>query len=157
MKAYTFVKNVTGSLRITLDSYDMSLSQKDFFMAHGMERVVVPHKYALGLFISDGAKNQFDLGYFTIDDYESLKEEAIGIGLAAGVAREVNTPKAIAEALESQDLKFIDKLLDKNNPVDIANLINIIRANLGKVPYSILERVENACGVELKVDGEKIE
>lgn len=152
MRAYTFVKNVGGSLRITLDSYDMQLAQKDFFIASGVDRIVVPYKYALGLFISDSAKQQFDQGYFNIEDYEDLKNEAIGLGLAAGEVTQTITPREIAEAIQKRDMVYIDKILRSNNAVDLANLIVIIRENFGKVSNDIIQRVEEACGVELKVD-----
>lgn len=152
MRAYTFVKNVGGSLRITLDSYDMQLAQKDFFIASGVDRIVVPYKYALGLFISDSAKQQFDQGYFNIEDYEDLKNEAIGLGLAAGEVVQTITPREIAEAIQKRDMVYIDKILRSNNAVDLANLIVIIRENFGKVSNDIIQRVEEACGVELKVD-----
>lgn len=152
MRAYTFVKNVGGSLRITLDSYDMQLAQKDFFIASGVDRIVVPYKYALGLFISDSAKQQFDQGYFNIEDYEDLKNEAIGLGLAAGEVTQTITPREIAEAIQKRDMVYIDKILRSNNAVNLANLIVIIRENFGKVSNDIIQRVEEACGVELKVD-----
>lgn len=152
MRAYTFVKNVGGSLRITLDSYDMQLAQKDFFIASGVDRIVVPYKYALGLFISDSAKQQFDQGYFNIEDYEDLKNEAIGLGLAAGEVTQTITPREIAEAIQKRDMVYIDKILRSNNAVDLANLIVIIRENFGKVSNDVIQRVEEACGVELKVD-----
>lgn len=152
MRAYTFVKNVGGSLRITLDSYDMQLAQKDFFIASGVDRIVIPYKYALGLFISDSAKQQFDQGYFNIEDYEDLKNEAIGLGLAAGEVTQTITPREIAEAIQKRDMVYIDKILRSNNAVDLANLIVIIRENFGKVSNDIIQRVEEACGVELKVD-----
>lgn len=152
MRAYTFVKNIGGSLRITLDSYDMQLAQKDFVIPSGVEQIVVPYKYALGLFISDSAKQQFDQGYFTIEDYEDLRNEAIALGLAAGEVRKTLAPKEIAEAVQKRDMKFIDKVLSSNNAVDLANLIVIVRENFGKVSNDITQRVEEACGVELKID-----
>lgn len=152
MRAYTFVKNIGGSLRITLDSYDMQLAQKDFFIPSNVEKIVVPYKYALGLFISDGAKQQFEQGYFTIEDYEELRNEAIKLGLAAGEPRKTISPKKIAEAVQNRDMDFINKILRSNNAVDIANLIIIVRENFGQVSNDIIQRVEDACGVELKVD-----
>lgn len=153
MKAYTFVKNIGGQLRISLESYNMQNARQDFVMPAGVDRVIVPYQYALGLFVSPSAYNQYKLGYFTVEDIDSLIAEATSFGLVAAKGdQSILTLKQVAELLKDGNLPGIEALIQRKNPVELANLFTIVRENYNKVPAGILSKIETLCGVELKID-----
>lgn len=153
MKAYTFVKNIAGQLRISLETYNMQNAMQDFVIPAGVEKVIVPYQYALGLFVSPSALNQYRAGYFTVEDIESLVADAREYGLvAAQEEKTVLTIKEVAVLLQENNIKQIESLIQRRNPVELANLFTLVRENYDKVPAGILTKIETLCGVELRID-----
>lgn len=153
MKAYTFVKNIGGQLRITLETYNMQNAAQDFVMPAGVDKVIVPYQYALGLFVTPAALSQYKLGYFTIENVESLIEEATQVGLTIPQDRnKVLSLRDIAQLIQSGNTNAIEDLLRRGNPVERDNLFLLVRENYDKIPSGVLTKIETVCGVELKVD-----
>lgn len=153
MKAYTFVKNVAGQLRISLESYNMQNARQDFVMPAGVDRVIVPYQYALGLFVTPQAMHQLKLGYFIVEDIDSLIEDAQSYGLVASKAEKpALTIKEVATLLQENQIDKIESLIQRRNPVELANLFTLVRENYDKVPAGILTKIETLCGVELRID-----
>lgn len=152
MKSYTFVKNIAGQLRIRLESYNMQNARQDFVIPAGVEKVIVPYQYALGLFVTPEATKQYQLGYFIVEDIDSLIEEASSLGLVAKKEEGVLTIKAVAELLQKNDSDKIEALIKRKNPVELANLFTLVRENYDKIPSGVLSKIETLCGVELKID-----
>ena len=153
MKAYTFVKNIAGQLRITLESYNMQNARQDFVLPAGVEKIIVPYQYALGLFVTPSAKHQLELGYFTVEDMDSLVEEAKSYGLVAYENdNKILTIKEVADLLQSNNIVEIENLIKRQNPVELANLFTLVRENYNAIPSGILSKIETLCGVELRID-----
>lgn len=152
MKSYTFVKNIAGQLRISLESYNMQNARQDFVIPAGVEKVIIPYQYALGMFVTPSAKKQYDLGYFTIEDIDSLIEEATSYGLVADASQKVLSIKELAMLLQNNDVAKIEALIKRENPVETANLFTLVRENYDKIPSGVLSKIETLCGVELKID-----
>ena len=138
MKSYTFVKNIAGQLRISLESYNMQNARQDFVIPAGVEKVIIPYQYALG--------------YFTIEDIDSLIEEATSYGLVADASQKVLSIKELAMLLQNNDVAKIEALIKRENPVETANLFTLVRENYDKIPSGVLSKIETLCGVELKID-----
>lgn len=152
-RTYSFVKNVRGGLAITLDAYDMQMPTKRFVIPHTVTKVVIPYKYALGLFISRGALDQYKLGYFTIDDVEELIKDALEKGLcAAEDYPEISSLVNITNMIKENDTKKIRKLLDNGTKVEIDNLLDAARDNLGTLNTVNKNLIETKCGCELEIE-----
>jgi hypothetical protein len=153
MKAYTFVKNVVGQLRIPLETYNMQNARQDFVMPAGVDRVIVPYQYALGLFVTPEAMHQLQIGCFTVEDMDSLIEDARSYGLVANkVENPILSIKEVAILLKENNIDKIESLIKRGQPVELANLFTLVRENYDKISAGILTKIETLCGVDLKID-----
>lgn len=153
MKNYTFVKNVKGGLTITLNSWNMQLPTRNFTMSGNVEQLAIPEDYALGLFISDGALNMFQEGYFTIGNLKELQAKARELGLFAD--NEVDncyTIKEIENFVVKQNVKKIQEIITNNKFVEFDNLVVIAREHIDELPSNIITQIEDACGAELRIE-----
>lgn len=152
-KAYTFVKNVKGSLSFPLDSYNMQLPTKWFDIPANAERIIVPFPYALGLFITDAAMKQYENGYFTILDYESLKKSAEEIGfLPREEVKVVYDAKTIEKALKDGNIEVVKKILNEGGPAALDTLLILAKENLDTLNNGITHAINDTCGVELEIE-----
>ena len=152
-KAYTFVKNVKGSLTFPLDSYNMSLPTKMFTIPVNADRVIVPFPYAMGLFITDAAMKQYENGYFSILDYESLKQSAEEIGFLPRTAVENKyTPKYIEKTLVDGDVNKVKDILNNGGKAAVDTLLVIAKENYEQLNNSIIRTISDTCGVELGIE-----
>lgn len=156
MKNFTFIKNVKGGLTIKLQSYDMMLPERLFTIASNVERITIPEQYALGLFVSDTALDQYREGYFQVEEIELLQEKANTLGLfvvdTTGEVKTNYSKKDIDKAVKEHDSVTIDKIIEKNNYLEINNLIAAAREHIDSLPKSIVDKIGNACGVDLEIE-----
>ena len=154
LSTYTFVKNIAGTLIIDLETYDMMGARKSFRIPHNVKEIVVPHSYALGLFVSYDALNQYKMGYFTIKNEKELIREAIDLGLYAQDDRPDIVPLSeIEKAIKTNNAKFIKDILDRGDKVEVDNLCLYAKENIDSLTGSIVDMIENALGVELRIEG----
>lgn len=154
LNTYTFVKNCAGTLVIDLDTYDMMGARKSFRIPHNVKEIVIPHNYALGLFVSYDALNMYKMGYFTIKNEKELIREAIDLGVYAQEERPDIIPLSdIEKAVKTNDVKTIEKILEKKDKVELDNLIIYAKENLSILTTKVIDLIESACGVELKIEG----
>lgn len=154
LSTYTFVKNVAGTLIIDLETYDMMGARKSFRIPHNVKEIVIPHSYALGLFVSYDALNQYKMGYFTIKGEKELIREAIDLGLYAQEDRPDIVPLSeIEKAVKTNNAKVIEGILAKQDKVEIDNLCMYARENIGSLTGNIVDMIEDALGVELRIEG----
>lgn len=152
-QAYTFVKNIRGSLHFTLDSYNMQLPTKDFFIPYNADRIIVPFAYALGLFISDGALTSFNQGCFTIEDYESLKAAAEEVGFLPSEKPTIKfTIKEIEKILLDGKIEKVKEVINSKDFVSVNNLLVLAHEHLKELPSGIIRVINESCGVELEID-----
>lgn len=153
MKNYTFVKNVKGGLSIVLDSYDMQLPTRSFSIAYNIDQITIPENYALGLFVSSVSLQMFEEGYFSIPEFKELKNKAKEIGLFSDVNIEsVYTAKEIEKIIKSNDAKGLGNILNRRNNIEMENLIIIARENMDNLNSSTINKIEQACGAELRIE-----
>ena len=155
LRAFTFVKKCTGSLAITLDSYNFSSPARDFTLPHGIDKIVVPYNYALGLFVSEGARNQYKIGYFEVEQYDKLKE----LAAEQGILDETLVPKdggvfdKVSKAITTNDTKKIKELLESKTPIVISALVAAAADNVKNLTSTNIKLIEDGCGVSLIVEG----
>ena len=154
-KAYTFIKNVPGSLTFFLDSYNMQLPRKQFTINHNVESIVVPFAYALGIFVSDDTMQQYKEGYLLIPDFDELRKDAEELGFI--VKSEGEDKKAvilkdgdIEKLVLDNDIKGIKAIIDSKNAKNCDTLMLYVRQHKDVVNSGIVKMIEDACGVGLK-------
>ena len=151
-KTYSFVKNVRGSLSFPLYNYDMTV-KRGFTIAHNVNKIVVPHQFALGLFVTPSALQQLKMGYFTIENFNDLVKEAIEKGLCAEEDYpDIASLVEIKQMVTTNNTYKIKKLLSKHNSVEISNLISFAKEHYGKLNQTNKNLIEQECGVELEVE-----
>lgn len=151
-KTYSFVKNVRGSLAIDLYTFDMSI-KRQFSIPYNISKVVVPYNFALGLFVSPEALNMLSMGFFTVEDFDTLVKEAIEKGLCASEDYpQIASLIQVEQMILTNNTVKIKKLLANKNAVEIGNLINFAREHYGKLNQTNKNLIEQECGVELEVE-----
>lgn len=151
-KTYSFVKNVRGSLSFPLYNYDMTV-KRGFTIAHNITKIVVPHQFALGLFVTPSALQQFKNGYFTIENFKDLVKDAMEKGLCAEEEYpDIASLIEIEQMVTTNNTVKIRKLLSKKNPIEISNLISFAKEHYGKLNQTNKNLIEQECGVELEVE-----
>ena len=152
-KTYTFVKNIRGSITFPLESYNMQLPTKMFTIPANVKSIVVPFPYALGLFISTDALGQMELGYFTVNDFESLKAAAIEIGFYPNDSQEeVIKVDDIESKILAGDVEYIKKVINTKNKVYLDNIIAIAQDKYDQLSNGMVRLIEDTCGAELGID-----
>ena len=151
-KTYSFVKNVRGSLAINLYTFDMSITRQ-FSIPYNVSKIVVPHSFALGLFVSPEALNMLKNGFFTVENFDSLVKEAIEKGLCASEDYpQIASLIQIEQMVLSNNTVKIRKLIANKNAVEISNLVSIAKEHYGKLNQTNKNLIETECGVELEVE-----
>lgn len=153
MKNFTFIKNVKGGLSIKLSSYDMMLPERVFTIPYNVDRIAIPEQYALGLFISEDALNAYKGGSFKVENMEELEKAASMVGFFAEPV-EVSTlsKEELQEVITKGDLSKLDEIIDRQNYVEFTNMIVIARENIDSLQKNVIDKIEQACGVELEVE-----
>ena len=152
-RTYTFVKNVRGSLVIELDAYDASIPTKTFRIPFNVDKIVVPYVYALGLFMSQSALHQFEMGFFKVEDLNNLAEDAISKGLCTPEEfPEITSKMEVEKAILNNDMKKVSDILKRNNKVEIDNLVCFAKTHCDKLYTNVKNIIEQRCGVTLQVD-----
>lgn len=152
-RTYTFVKNIKGSLAINLESYDMAAPVKKFVIPFNVSKIVVPYRYALGLFVSPDALTQYKLGCFTVDDKDSLIKDAIEKGLCAGEDYpEINSMVEIEKAVKGNKVAKIREIITNGTRVEKDNLIALAKEHVGTLTTVCKNLIEQNCGVELEIE-----
>lgn len=151
---FTLVKNIGGMLVVRLESYDFTLPAKEFIVNHGVDRISIPYPYALGIFVSPGAKKMFEEGDFKIVEEAELLKAAESEGLVSSSQKpdKVYTKEEVQAAITKNDAKKIDAMIKSGNPVVIANIITCAQAFYEHMSQDVVRLIEDACGVELFVE-----
>lgn len=148
IKVYTFVKNTIGSLYFSLESYDNMLPKRDFVINAKAKKIIVPHTYALGLFVSPQALNQFNKGYFKIEKVDELFKEGSEIGLCSYEEKvDKKAPKSIDEIdkiIMDENLDVLIPLLKKSNAKDKAHIVFFVNSHKNELRGATVAAVQEA-------------
>lgn len=152
-RTFNFVRNRKGTLSMNLESYDFSTPAKKFIIPYNIEKIVVPYKYALGLFVSGFAYEYFKRGNFIIEDFNELVKDAIQKGLCAKEEYpEVLSLVNIENMVKESSYTKIKALIAGGNKTEIDNLIAIARENVSTLNTNCKNYIEQQCGVELEIE-----
>lgn len=153
MKNFTFIKNVKGGLSITLSSYDMMLPERVFTIPYNADRIAIPEQYALGLFISGDALNAYKSGFFRVENMEELEKAASVVGFfTESINNDILSKEEIEKILTSGDSNKLEEVFARCNYVEMNSIITIAREKIDTLSKNIIDKIENACGVELEIE-----
>lgn len=153
LQAFVFKKECTGSLVVTLESYNFSTPARNFEFAHNVNKLVVPYNYALGLFVTQGARAQLELGYFTVEKLDELKKAAGEQGILDEVlTNDTKTFSTIERALTNNDTKKIRELLASKDALTISTLVSVAADKAAQLTSTNIDLIEKGCGVSLIVE-----
>ena len=152
-RTFNFVRNRKGTLSFTLESYDFSAPAKRFVIPYNIKKIVIPYKFALGLFVSGPTYNFYRNGNFTIEDAEVLIKDAIEKGLcSAEEYPDVVSLDRIEKIVKENSYTKIKGVLKGGNKVEIDNLLLAAKENLDTLNVNCKNLIEQHCGVELEIE-----
>lgn len=152
-RTFNFVRNTKGTLSFVLESFDYSAPAKKFVIPHNVTKIVVPYKFALGLFVSSQAYKFYKDGKIIIEDVKELVEDAVNKGLCALEEHpEVESLINIEKIVKSNSYTKIKSLLTSGSKADINNILVIAKENLDTLNVNCKNLIEQHCGVELEIE-----
>lgn len=154
-KTFVFKKNIKGYLFIDLETYDMMGAPKTFIFGPTVDRLVIPYPYALGLFVSQSAMDQYKLGCFTIEREDELFKAAIEQGFVAAedkpdIALLVDVENIIKNNKVSKMRDLIKKAETDATLVD--NILSCAREHFDTLSNEMVELIQTAAGVDLRIE-----
>ena len=152
-RTFNFVRNVKGSISMTLESFDFSAPAKKFVIPYNINKIVIPYKFALGLFVSGPAYDFYKSGAFIIEDAETLIKDAVEKGLCAMEEfPEILSLVNIEKIVKSNSYTKINGILKGGNKVEIDNLLTVAKENIATLNTNCKNLIEQHCGVELEIE-----
>ncbi len=149
---FVMVKNVVGALAVDLESHDFSTPTKTFRFRFNQDTQHIPAKWAVGTFVSPGALNQMENGYFTFDNLGELIKLAEGMGYY--VPDSIKEPKVtlqeIKKILLGDNLKALERITKQMSTKTRSDLISLGQKYYGKLNAGTISYLEQALGSSLK-------
>ena len=146
------IKNYRGGLMVELEPYDFSAPARKIRFKFDKERQYVPIKWAIGVFVTESALRQLELGYFTFEDLGLIIEMAEEEGLY--VPDSIKEPKLTSKEMKQLLLEGnVDKIKQKMinaTPNKIGDLISIARKLIKRLNYSVIQFLEKEYKVSLE-------
>ena len=141
---FTMVKNYRGGISVFLEPFDLSAPGRTISMRYDKEFQVVPTKWALGVFTTDGALNQLDKGYIAFKDLDLLIElaESEGLYVPDSIKDPKITIKEMRKALIKNDLSVIKTLMGNANGKLIRDFVGAARAVREKLNYGTINYIK---------------
>ena len=148
---FVMLKNYEGGLVVKLDPHDFSTPARRIDFAFNQERQYIPAKYAIGVFVSDGALRQMERNYFTFENLDVLIEmaESMGFYVPDSIKSPKVTLKEIRTMLSKGEVNKIKDILgraDRKTKDDfLASAIKLY----GTLNMGVINTVEKELGVSL--------
>lgn len=148
---FTMVKNYRGTISVFLEPFDLSAPGRLIIIKHDKQFQVVPTKWALGVFTTDGATTQLEKGYITFENFDLLIELAESEGLY--VPDSIKNPKVTIKQMEKlllkNDIENIDKLLERATKKTILDFIATAKDLKSRLNYATVTYIKNKFNVTL--------
>lgn len=149
---YVMVKNYSGGLSVQLESFDYTMPLRQFNFRFNVEKIYIPSKYALGVFVTPDALTMMERGYFTFENLQELIEEAEALGyyVPEAIKNPKVTNKEIRALLREGDIEKMKKeFLNITDKVkrDVVDIAKAIYSNLN---MEVVNWIENTFEVSLK-------
>ena len=149
---FKMVKIFPGAMGVTLEAYDFSTPPRPFNFPYDMEYKVIPLKWAVGVFVSDNALRQMELGQFTFENLDTLIEmaEELGQYVPDSIKEPKITTKDIKQAVKSNDVQKVEALYSRLNPTTRQTLLAVGRKFYNGLKVEVINSIEKFLGVSLQ-------
>lgn len=155
---FTMVKNYRGAISVFLEPFDLSAPGRLINMKYNKEFQVVPTKWALGVFTTDGATIQLDKGYITFQDLDLLIElaESEGLYVPDSIKDPKITIRQMQKTLIKNDVDAIKKLMVHASKKTIRDFIAAAKEVRSRLTYDTIAYLQKTYGAildDINLDG----
>ena len=149
---FAMIKNFVGGMAVTVEAYDFSAPARTLHFNFNQEKMYLPAKWALGVFVTPGALGQMEKGYFTFENLDELIKQAEDLGyyVPDSIKEPKVTLKEMKTALRSGDVKTVEKLVKNISGKNKTDLISLARAMYNNLNQSVIGYLEKELRVQLK-------
>ena len=151
-QSFIMVKNVEGALAVNLEAHDFSTPARTIHFRFNQESQHIPLKWAVGTFVSTGALQQMETGYFTFENLSELIKVAEEMGYY--VPDSIKEPKVeikeIKRAILKDDRKALEKIMLNMSTKTRADILSIARSSYAKLNNESVGFLETKLGVSIK-------
>ena len=152
INSFVMVKNYRGGFGVTLEPWDFSSPGRPIRFKHDQEKLHVPTKWALGVFVTPSAIKNMEEGYFTFEDLHVLIKMAEDLGLY--VPDSIKEPKVnlkdLKNALLKNNLTEVKKLMMNATKKLIADFTTLARRHFQELSVAMVSYIEATYKVSLK-------
>jgi len=151
-QSFVMVKNVEGALAVNLDAHDFSTPTRTIHFRFNQDTQHIPLKWAVGTFVSTGALQQMESGYFTFENLQELIKvaEEMGYYVPDSIKEPQVNIKDIRKALIDDNRKVLEKFFLNMSTKTRADMLSIARSLYSKLNTGSIEYLEGKLGVSLK-------
>ena len=151
-KQFVMVKNCEGGLVVNLESFDYSAPQMRVVFKHDEDKHYIPLKWAVGTFLTNGAKKQMEKGYFTYENLEVLIEmaEEMGYHVPPSIKEPKVTLKEIQKALKNSDIKELERITNVLTPKIKRDLTQTAQKMYNSLNMKVISFLEKKLQVSLE-------
>lgn len=148
---FRMIKNAVGSLVVNLEPADFSMPARKFRLGYDQDYKVIPSKWAVGVFVSESALKQMELGYFTFENLDVLVEmaEEMGHYVPDSIKNPKISVKDMKKALRSGDVKALDNVMLNASAKNIKDLIALAKSMHSRLNVNMVQHIENTYNVSL--------
>jgi len=158
LRSFVFTKNCVGSLIIVLESYDGAVNAKRYELNQTINRLTIPGRYALGLFVTQSALSQLKQGFFKVEDELELRKLGASFGLCASpeeeqkVVKNVLTLDEIKEVILTNKKANIEPLLKKVSAREKDYIMTVATDPENHLWSSTVALINSYCGPQAEVE-----
>lgn len=153
--AYKVIKTGPGNVLFIISPVDNPNIRKEVYLTNRHPQQTLPLNYALDVFLDDGLFNLYQEGYFTFDDPEGLKAEAVAEGYYFDNGKELKPAKPTQE----NDILAILKKGVRSEILQACNqyggdiVRNTATEHIGELTQSVVQMLEKLWNVQFTIEG----
>ena len=149
---YVMVKNYVGGLSVGIDPHDFSMPTRKFNFEHNVDRIYIPAKFALGVFVTPSALKILEEGYITFEGMKDLIQEAEDLGyyVPESVKNPKVTHKEIRALLRAGDVNKMKTILLNATKKTEQDFIDIAKQLYSNLSMNVVHFLEKEYKVSLK-------
>ena len=151
-QSFVMVKNVEGALSVNLDAHDFSTPTKTFRFRFNQDKQHIPLKWAVGAFVSQGATQQMESGYFTFENLDELIKvaEEMGYYVPDSIKNPMVDLKEIRKMLLKDDRKGLERITLNMGTKVRNDLLSLGRKLYPQLNTGTIEFLEKKLAVSIK-------
>jgi hypothetical protein len=149
---FRMIKNYVGGLSVVLNPYDFAIPPRRIDFRFDQEVQYIPAKFAIGVFVSDGALKQMEKGYYTFENLETLIKmaEDLGYHVPDSIKEPKISLKDLKALLKKGDVKEMEKTLINASSKVIGDLVTLAKKMYSDLSVNTVQYIEKKYKVSLE-------